>query len=53
LELARRITAFNYRHGKVAPRISKMFAIWSSNEEQKKEELLKVEMSVRFECLQD
>uniref|UniRef100_A0A7M5X5T7 Peptidase M14 domain-containing protein n=1 Tax=Clytia hemisphaerica TaxID=252671 RepID=A0A7M5X5T7_9CNID len=37
LELARRITAFNYRNGKVPQRMSRMFAIWS-NLDMKKDE---------------
>jgi len=40
LDLARKITAYNYRTGKVAPRMSRMFAIWSK-ENKKREELLK------------
>lgn len=45
LELARRITAYNYRNGKVPPRMSQMFAIWSA-EDQRREELLKVKLQI-------
>ena len=41
LELARRITAFNYRNGKIPQRMSRMFAIWS-NLDLKKDEPPKV-----------
>ena len=41
LELARRITAYNYRTGKLPPRMNKMIHIWST-ESKKREELLQV-----------
>lgn len=39
LELARRITSYNYRTGKAAPRISKKFSVWT-NENLRRNQLL-------------